>query len=334
MMTRHVPVLMQQVLDGLSISEGQTVVDCTLGGGGHALAMIDRLHGTGRFIGIEQDPTALAALNDRFAPFVKKVPNLITILVANFGALANADFRSSIPPVNALLADLGISSDQLDDETLGISFRVDAPLDMRLSRDRGEPAMVLSRAVRRGETELRRPFSTLEKLLDAIPDPSAADLVNGLEEGTLADLISTYGEERWSHKIAWAIVKARKEAPIIRTTQLAEVIAKVVPRKPGPAGAIHPATQTFQALRIVVNQELESLDLLLHALPELMAPQGRAAIISFHSLEDRLVKNAFRSLKERGLATILTPKPIEASPEEVASNPRARSAKLRIIAFK
>lgn len=324
--TQHVPVLKEEVLNGLAIEPGFTIIDCTVGGAGHALAMIEKLEGKGRFIGLEQDPNVIPAIQEHLRPIIQKHPEMVTLIGANFVQLANKDFRLELPRVNALLADLGISSDQLADPTLGISFMVDAPLDMRLSRDRGEPTTVVSRVV-------RRPFKTLELLLEAISEPTAADLVNSLDERALSLLIQTYGEESQSHKIAWAIVKAREEAPITTTTRLAEVIARAIPRKPGRAGATHSATQTFQALRIVVNHELENLDLLVRALPELMAPQGRAAIITFHSLEDRIVKHLFREFSDRGIARLITPKPMEASEEEIAQNPRARSAKLRIIQF-
>jgi 16S rRNA (cytosine1402-N4)-methyltransferase len=238
-------------------------------------------------IGLDQDPAML----DLARPRLESLP--VTLIHANFDQLRDVLDELHIPAVDAVLADLGFCSDQMEEPKRGLSFLQEGPLDMRLDASAGEPA---------------------------------SELVHGLNERDLADLIYQLGEERFSRRIARKIVEARRREPIRTTTQLAELVRRCVPWPKGRRPGIDPATRTFQALRIAVNDELGALDRLLEALPNCLKPGGRAAIISFHSLEDRRVKHAF-AVRERW--EVLTRKPLQASEPEVESNPRARSAKLR-----
>jgi 16S rRNA (cytosine1402-N4)-methyltransferase len=260
---------------------GGTLIDCTLGGGGHS-ALLLQAHPGLRVVGLDQDPSARAAAAERLAPFGDRS----TIVATNF-----ADYVPAEPAV-AVLADLGVSSPQLDGAARGFSFRLAGPLDLRMNPERGE---------------------------------TAGELMDRLEEGELADLIYAYGEERLSRRIARRI---QEQGPWSRRTtdELAYLVAGCYP----PAarrGRIHPATRTFQALRIAVNDELGVLDRLLGAAPDWLVPGGLLAIISFHSLEDRRVKTAFQA---DGRLERVTRKAIQASAEEAEANPRSRSARLRI----
>ncbi|HEX9371439.1 MAG TPA: 16S rRNA (cytosine(1402)-N(4))-methyltransferase RsmH [Roseiflexaceae bacterium] len=292
---RHVPVLLNEVVAGLAPRSGGRYVDGTLGGGGHAAAILDRSAPDGRLLGIDADPAALAAAGARLAGFAGRA----TLVHGNFRDLGWLAREHGFAQVDGLLLDLGVSSHQLDTPERGFSFAVDAPLDMRLDPTGGE---------------------------------TAADLVNGTPEGELADLIYRYGEERGSRRIARLIVEARRKRLIATTGELADLVARALG---GRRGKIHPATRTFQALRIAVNRELESLEMALPQAVELLAPGGRLAVIAFHSLEDRIVKLFFRAESGyggagRGRLQIITKKPIEASEEENRTNSRSRSAKLRI----
>ena len=283
---RHVPVLPAEVLEALAVAPGQVVVDATIGAGGHTRLLAERLMPGGRLIGLDQD----AAMLDLARPRLEGLP--VTLVQANFEQLPEVLNDLGIGQVDAVFADLGFCSDQLDDPQRGLSFSRPGPLDMRLDPTRGEPASAL----------LRR-----------------------LSERDLADVIYQYGEERFSRRIARKIVEVRKRMPLETTEQLADLVRRCVPHR-GRRVAIDPATRVFQALRIAVNDELGALDRLLAALPGCVKPGGRAAIISFHSLEDRRVKQAFRN---RSLWDALTRKPVQANEDEVRNNPRARSAKLR-----
>lgn len=289
----HIPVLPRQVLELLAPRPGEVFLDCTLGRGGHCALILPRLEPGGRYIGLDMDPANVAHVRERLAPGAASRD----LLHANF-AQARAVLDSlGIEGVDGLLADLGFASCQMDDPQRGLSFMNDGPLDMRL---------------------------------DPTSPTSAAELVNELSERELADLIFRYGEERLSRKIAGKIVDARPKTPIKSTGQLAALCAQAY----GPARyrqRIDPATRTFQALRIAVNGELDNLAGLLDALPGLMKNGGRAAIISFHSLEDRMVKQAFVRYAQEGRAEKLTKKPVEADETEVAENRRSRSAKLRVV---
>jgi 16S rRNA (cytosine1402-N4)-methyltransferase len=285
---RHTSVLAAEVARLLDPKPGETWVDCTVGAGGHARLLAERVAPSGQLVGLDQD----AAMLDRARPRLDGLP--VTLVHANFDQLPEVLANFGLDRVDGVFADLGFASDQVDDPARGLSFKEDGPLDMRL---------------------------------DPIAGQTAADLVNRMSEKALADLIYEYGEERKSRWVARRIVERRNEKPFATTGELAEVVRRSVPR----SGGIDPATRTFQALRIAVNDELGALDRLLAALPKLLRPGGRAGIISFHSLEDRRVKHAFR---DREVWDLATKKPVEASDAEVAANPRARSAKLRVAVRK
>jgi 16S rRNA (cytosine1402-N4)-methyltransferase len=283
----HRPVLVAEVLQTLAPAAGQTMVDATVGAGGHAQLVAEQLGPTGRLIGLDRDPAMLALARPR----LERHP--ATLVHANFDQLPEVLHELGIPAVDGVLADLGICSDQIDVPERGFSFQQPGPLDMRMDPEQGEPASAL----------LKR-----------------------LSERDLADLFWRYGEERYSRRIARKIVETRRRAPLETTEQLADLVRRCVPRARGRRHTIDPATRVFQALRIAVNEELEALDRLLAVLPSCVKPGGRAVVISFHSLEDRRVKLAFR---DRQHWEILTPKPVQAKDEELRNNPRARSAKLR-----
>jgi len=282
----HVPVLAKAVLEGLAdLPTGGVLLDCTLGGGGHS-GLLLQAHPGLRLIGLDQDPSARAAAAGTLAPYAERVQ----VVACNF-----ADYVPS-EPVAAVLADLGVSSPQLDVAARGFSFRLEGPLDMRMNPEAGA---------------------------------TAGELIDRLEEGELADLIYAYGEERLSRRIARRIKEQGPWGALGQprtTAELAYLVAGCFP-PPARRGRIHPATRTFQALRIAVNDELAVLDRLLAAAPDWLLPGGLMAVISFHSLEDRRVKTAFAS--DARLQRV-TRKALQASEAESAANSRARSAKLRI----
>lgn len=285
---RHVPVMPAEVLQYLDPRPGQTIVDATVGAGGHARLLVERVVPGGRVIGLDQDPRMLEWAEQR----LRELP--VVLCHRNFEELPDVLRELDVSAVDAVLADLGFASDQLADPARGLSFQQDGPLDMRLDPTRGEPASAL----------LRR-----------------------LPERELADIFWRYGEERYSRRVARKIVEAREAGPIATTGQLADIVRSCVPRPRGHRHVIDPATRVFQALRIAVNDELGALERLLRVLPDCVRPGGRVAIISFHSLEDRLVKQAFRKSPE--WFKELTRKPVQAGEDEVRRNSRARSAKLR-----
>ncbi len=290
-MTQHVPVLPAEVLHWLDPRPGQVLVDGTLGGGGHTRLLAERVGPQGRVIALDRDPAALAAAEASLAGLP------VTLVDSNFCDLPEVLAQLGVPEVDGVLLDLGLSSDQLADAARGFSFAAEGPLDLRFNPREGEPAW---------------------------------RLVNKLHEQNLANLIYAYGEDRYSRRIARAIVTERHRQPIMTAAHLAEVVRRAVPGSPHARGErIDPATRTFQALRIAVNDELKSLEIALRRIPDCLRPGGRLAVISFHSLEDRRVKEAFRG-DDR--LEVLTRRPVEAGPEEVARNPRARSAKLRVAA--
>ncbi len=280
-------MLPTQVLDALAPAAGQTIVDATVGAGGHARLLAERLGPTGRLIGLDQDPTMLALARSRLEGFP------VTLRHANFDQLPAVLSELGIAAADDVLADLGVCFDQIDTPERGFSFQQPGPLDMRMDPEQGEPARAL----------LRR-----------------------LSERELADIFWKYGEERYSRRIARKIVETRRRTPLETTEQLAELVRRCVPRLRGRRQVIDPATRVFQALRIAVNDELGALDRFLAALPACVKPGGRAVVISFHSLEDRRVKQAFRDKQHW---ENLTRKPVRANEEELRNNPRARSAKLR-----
>jgi 16S rRNA (cytosine1402-N4)-methyltransferase len=299
---QHIPVLLPEVIAALQPRAGGAYLDGTLGGGGHARAILSASDPDGRLLGIDADPAALAAAQARLAA-AGVDPARYTLAHGRFGDMAALAAAHGFTQFDGIVLDLGVSSHQLDTTERGFSFSSDGPLDMRL---------------------------------DPMSGSTAADLVNKLDEHELADLIYRYGEERMSRRIARRIVERRRERPFTRTADLAAVVASAAGR--GGRERIHPATRTFQALRIAVNSELEQLEAALPQALDLLAPLGRFAVISFHSLEDRIVKLFFRAESGYGGSanpkparlTIITRKPVEAGEAEVTANPRARSAKLRV----
>src|SRR6266516_7012941 len=312
----HIPVMLEEVLNFLQPRANGHYIDGTLGGGGHAEALLERSYPGGRVLGIDSDAQALARVERRLDRAVED--GRLVLVHGNFAELARiVDEAGFVSSVDGLLLDLGFSSYQMDDPERGLSFSVDGPLDMRL---------------------------------DQSQELTAADLINSASEQELADIFWRYGEETRSRQIAWRIVRERVRNPITRTSQLARLASAGVPYKPG---MIHPATRVFQALRIAVNSELEHLEAALPQIVEVLRREktgeiggdgGRMVIISFHSLEDRLVKGFMRReamdcicppgipvciCNHKASLRILTPKPVTPTKQEVLNNPRARSAKLR-----
>jgi 16S rRNA (cytosine1402-N4)-methyltransferase len=287
----HVPVLLKEAIDFLNIRRGGTYIDATVGLGGHSYEIAKRLGAQGRLIAVDKDQAALErAVASLQSPVTSEDWPTIELRHGSFADLANEQRPTTI---DGLLADLGVSSLQLEDAARGFSFQAEGPLDMRMNTQSGE---------------------------------TAEQVVNQADEVTLANLIYEFGEERRSRRIARAIVRSR---PIRTTAQLAEIVSAAARPMNQAERRIHPATRTFQALRIFVNRELDDLRALLDAAPQLLKPEGRLVIISFHSLEDRIVKDALREGAKRGHYRPLTKKPVTASEEEIDRNPRSRSAKLR-----
>ncbi len=288
----HRPVLLREALEFLNVRPDGIYLDATLGAGGHAAAILEILErGRGRLLGIDRDPMALEQARQRLERFGEKA----VLREGNFAAIDQLHAESGFAPADGLLADLGLSSMQLEEASRGFSFDRPGPLDMRMDPRTGR---------------------------------TAADIVNRTPERELADLIYKLGEERFSRRIARGMVKAR---PIRSTTELAQVVTRAIPSRTGLYRQ-HPATRTFMALRLAVNQELENLETFLAKALGVLAPGGRLVILSFHSLEDRLVKHAFQAWRREGKAEILTKKVVRPGEAEIASNPRSRSAKLRAAA--
>jgi 16S rRNA (cytosine1402-N4)-methyltransferase len=287
----HVSVLLKEAIDFLAIRRAGTCIDATLGWGGHSYEIAKRLGAQGRLIGFDKDPAALEIARRRLAEPPAELAGdwpRVELVNASFGEIGKLVAPHS---ADGLLADLGLSSMQLEDAARGFSFQAEGPLDMRM---------------------------------DPRSERTADQVVNRLDEKTLADVIYEFGEERRSRRIARAIVRSR---PIRTTKHLADVISAA--SRSMKSDRIHPATRTFQAIRIFVNRELEDLEALLEAAPQVLKPGGRLVIISFHSLEDRRVKDALREGERSGLYRGLTKKPVTVSADEVDRNPRSRSAKLR-----
>jgi 16S rRNA (cytosine1402-N4)-methyltransferase len=297
----HVPVLYEEVLAWIQPKPGGWYVDATLGAGGHAKGILISSHPDGRLLGMDADAGALSFASKVLEPFGDRV----FLQSANFRQLGAVAAALGIREVDGILMDLGLSSRQLDNPGRGFSFSQDGPLDMRMDRDRGQ---------------------------------TAADLINHLSEADLSDLLWQYGEERQARRIARAIIAER---PLATTGQLADLVARTVGRRE----RIHPATRTFQALRIAVNDELDALSQALPQARDLLRPGGRLAVIAFHSLEDRLVKQFYRQeakdcvcppelpvcvCQHRATLRVLTSKPVRPTADEIARNPRSRSARLRV----
>jgi 16S rRNA (cytosine1402-N4)-methyltransferase len=298
----HVPVLLKGAIDFLAVRRGGTYIDATVGLGGHSLEIAKRLGAPGHLIGFDKDSKALEIAGrvvGRSSLVVGENQDqqtdwpTVELRHGSFAELAKDVRRTNNDGVDGILADLGVSSLQFSDATRGFSFQAEGPLDMRMN-----------------------PMS----------EPTAEQVVNQFDERELADLIYEFGEERRSRRIARAIVRSR---PIRTTAELAAVVSAAARPMNQAERKIHPATRTFQALRIFVNRELDDLRKLLEAAPQLLKPGGRLVVISFHSLEDRIVKDAMREGAKLGQYKLLTKKPMTPNDDEIASNPRARSAKLR-----
>lgn len=286
----HVPVHKEKILEYLELKPGLVIADCTIGEGGHAEVILEKITPGGLLLGIDKDQQALEIAAKRLERF----KNIIKLAKADYKDLDKVLSEFGIDSLDGILLDLGLSSLQLENAHRGFSIKIDAELDMRM---------------------------------DTTAQTSAKDLVNKLAADELDRIISEYGEERFHRRIAKAIVQARRQEQIRTTGQLSSIILRALPYK---RGRIHPATRTFQALRIAVNEELTSLEEILKKLPDLLKKGARACIISYHSLEDRRVKNCFRDYAKSGLMKVITKKPIPSSLEEIRANPRSRSAKLRV----
>jgi 16S rRNA (cytosine1402-N4)-methyltransferase len=297
---RHVPVLLEAAIENLKVRSGGTYVDATLGFAGHASAIARALGREGKLIGFDRDPAAYAFASARLQALREELGDAMPEVELHDVEFSRAAERLEAGSVDGLLADVGVSSMQLDEAHRGFSFQADGALDMRMDPRQGV---------------------------------TAEQVVNQCGEEELANLIYEFGEERRSRRIARAIVRAR---PITTTAELARIVAGCAPpmkrspmRRDRGRHVIHPATRTFQALRIYVNGELDELKALLEAAPKILKPGGRLVVISFHSLEDRLVKDAFREGAQAGIYEVLTRKPLTAEQDEMDRNPRSRSAKLR-----
>ncbi len=305
-MLRHIPVLLKEALDFLQCKSGGIYVDCTLGAGGHAEEILKGSAPDGILIGMDQDENILKIAQERLREYKERV----RLVHGNFSDIKEIVKSEGVEMVDGILFDLGVSSYQLDDKERGFSFMYDAPLDMRMNK--------------KAKT-------------------TAADIVNSASEKELSEIIFKYGEERFAKRIAAFIVRERERKPITTTLQISDIIMKAIPAR-FHAQKIHPATRTFQALRIAVNRELEILEKSLLDAVDILKPKGRMCVISFHSLEDRIVKRTFQRLEKgcicppripvcqcgiRPSIKIITRRPITSGDEEIQMNPRARSAKLR-----
>ncbi len=286
----HIPVLARTLVEQVNLPPDGVMVDATIGQGGHSLLFGRTLGPGGVIVGLDVDKKAIQGAQFRLKDLVCKV----ILICGNFSEIEVVVREQGVEKVDFILADLGVCSAQLADRELGLSFQVDMPLDMRI---------------------------------DQSLETTAADIVNKVDEKRLADLLYQFGQERGSRRIARFIVRSRESGPISTTGELASIVCRALGRR---KGRIHPATRTFQALRVAVNKELENLERLLASAPVLLAEGGRIAVISYHSLEDRMVKFNFKGNELEGIYGILTKKPIVPSREEIANNQRARSAKLRI----
>jgi 16S rRNA (cytosine1402-N4)-methyltransferase len=292
--TRHVPVMMDAVLEVLRPKPGDVVVDCTVGLGGHAAELLRRVSPGGRLVGFDFDAANLALARAKLEPLGGR----FELHHTNFAAIGRVLAGSGTGGVDAILADAGVASPQIDDPIRGFSYKKPGPLDMRMDPMRGQPA---------------------------------SDLIARLGERELAEALQTLGDEEDAQAIARLIVQERAREPITTTQRLAEIVcrARNFTLERAAGAKLHPAARTFQALRMLVNRELPNLSNLLRVLPDLLKPGGRAAIITFHSGEDRLVKQAFREGTRLGAYAAIADEPVTASEAEIAANPRSRSAKLR-----
>ena len=290
----HTPVMLEEVLEYLNLKPGQVIVDATFGFGGHSSRIAERIGAGGTVVGIDRDQESLAAAREALG----EASNRMRFAHGNFSDLDTILKGLNINFIDGILFDLGISSFQLSDVQRGFSFQTDGPLDMRLDRD-----------------------SYI----------SASDLVNNLNEEELSQLLKNFGQERWHNRIARLLVQERQRHPITTTGQLSDIVTSAIPpRFRRFHYRIHPATRTFQAVRIAVNRELESLEAAIIRAIGLLNPGARICVISFHSLEDRIVKLAFKKFASEGAIKIITPKPLTPKESETKDNPRSRSAKFRV----
>ena len=290
----HVPVMLQEVLDYLKLAPGKIIVDATLGTGGHAIEILKRITPKGKLIALDRDESSLALCRQRFVAFKDQ----IEFVHANFADLDQVLTNLSIEKIDGIIFDLGISSYQLLDRQRGFSFQEEGPLDMRL---------------------------------DQSSYISAYDLINNLNENEISQMLWNFGQERWHNRIARLLVQERRNEPIATTKQLANLVMRAIPyRYRRSYYRIHPATRTFQAVRIAVNRELEILENAVKKAVEVLNKQARICVISFHSLEDRVIKHTFRALKAGGLIDIVTAKPLTPGSSEAGLNPSSRSSKFRV----
>lgn len=309
---RHIPVLLTECLEYLNLQTHYTFVDATLGGAGHSLEVAKRIGSDSRLIGIDQDPVARAAATERLMALPDETRPKIDVLAGNFGDLDSLLLEACVPSIDGILFDLGVSSVQIDTPSRGFSFKEDAPLDMRMDPSK----------------------HTL----------NAAEIINTYNAADLTRIIRQYSDEKWASRIADFIVKSREEVPITTSGQLVEIIKAAIPASARRANG-HPAKRTFQALRIEVNSELDVLRRGLEAAIRWLAPGGRIVVISYHSLEDRIVKDIFKQYSQgctcppdlpvcvcgnKPVLKVVTKKPILPTAEEIERNPRSRSAKLRV----
>ncbi len=292
--TIHTPAMSAEVLTYLDLKPGKTIVDATVGTAGHSLAILERILPGGRLIGIDRDEASLALARGRLSQF----GSAFELIHGNFVDIDTLLENLGVKSVDGILFDLGISSFQLLDPSRGFSFQADGPLDMRMDKD-----------------------SYI----------SAYDLINNLNEEELSTLLWNFGEERWHNRIARLIAQEREKKPITTTTELADIVVRSIPsRYRHRYYRIHPATRTFQAVRIAVNRELEILEVAVNKAIAILNKKSRICVISFHSLEDRIIKFAFRKAQDDGLINILTAKPLTPLPLEVEANRASRSSKLRV----
>ncbi len=290
----HIPVMLPEVIDYLKLAPGQTIVDATMGTGGHSLEILKRITPGGRLIGIDRDEDSLKICRQRLSEFKESCE----FVQANFSDLDQVLGKLGIDGIDGIVFDLGISTYQLKDAQRGFSFQQEGPLDMRL---------------------------------DKSSYISAYDLVNNLNENEISQMLWSFGQERWHNRIAHLLVEERKVAPVATTKQLANLVMRAIPRRYRRSYyRIHPATRTFQAVRIAVNRELEILESAIKKAVAILRKRARICVISFHSLEDRVIKHTFRALKADGIIDIITAKPLTPAAGEIEKNPSSRSSKFRV----
>ena len=292
--TLHIPVMLHEVIDNLNLALGKVIVDATIGTGGHSLEILKRITPGGRLIGIDRDEDSLAICRKRLSEFSGNCE----FVHANFVDLDQVLEKLGIDKIDGIVFDLGISTYQLKDTQRGFSFQEEGPLDMRL---------------------------------DKSSYISAYDLVNNLNENEISHMLWSFGQERWHNRIARLVIEERRNQPISTTKQLANLVMRAIPQRYRKGYyRIHPATRTFQAVRIAVNRELEILESAIKKAVAILEKQAKICVISFHSLEDRAIKHTFRALKADGLIDIITAKPMTPAYSEVAANPSSRSSKFRV----